>query len=71
MPLAGASQTLPQAPQFCASSARFTQAAPQSSKPTSHFSPHSPAVQVALRELDAVTRTLRVVGVYEGHEEQA
>ena len=30
--------------------------------------PLDPAVQVALRELDAVTRTLRVVGVYEGHE---
>jgi prephenate dehydratase len=31
--------------------------------------PLEPAVQVALRELDAVTRTLRVVGVYEGHAE--
>jgi hypothetical protein len=28
-------------------------------------------VRVALQELEAVTRTLRVVGVYEGHEEQA
>jgi hypothetical protein len=26
---------------------------------------------VALRELEAATRELRVVGVYEGHEEQA
>jgi prephenate dehydratase len=32
--------------------------------------PLEPAVQVALRELDAVTRTLRVVGVYEGHAEE-
>jgi prephenate dehydratase len=32
--------------------------------------PLEPAVQVALRELDAVTRTLRVVGVYEGHTEE-
>ena len=32
--------------------------------------PLEPAVQVALRELDAVTRTLRVVGVYEGHSEE-
>lgn len=30
--------------------------------------PLEPAVRTALRELDAVTRTLRVVGVYEGHE---
>jgi len=33
--------------------------------------PLEPAVRIALRELEAVTRTLRVVGVYEGHEEQA
>jgi len=33
--------------------------------------PLDPAVRLALRELEAVTRTLRVVGVYEGHEEQA
>jgi len=32
--------------------------------------PLEPAVQLALRELDAVTRTLRVVGVYEGHAEE-
>jgi prephenate dehydratase len=32
--------------------------------------PLEPAVQVALRELDAVTRTLRVVGVYEDHAEE-
>jgi prephenate dehydratase len=32
--------------------------------------PLEPAVQVALRELDVVTRTLRVVGVYEGHAEE-
>jgi prephenate dehydratase len=32
--------------------------------------PLEPAVQVALRELEAVTRTLRVVGVYEGHTEE-
>jgi prephenate dehydratase len=32
--------------------------------------PLEPAVQVALRELDSVTRTLRVVGVYEGHAEE-
>lgn len=32
--------------------------------------PLEPAVRVALRELDAVTRTLRVVGVYEGHAEE-
>jgi prephenate dehydratase len=29
--------------------------------------PLEPSVRVALRELEAVTRTLRVVGVYEGH----
>ena len=33
--------------------------------------PLDPPVRVALRELEAVTRELRVVGVYEGHEEQA
>jgi chorismate mutase/prephenate dehydratase len=33
--------------------------------------PLDPSVRIALRELEAVTRTLRVVGVYEGHEEQA
>jgi len=33
--------------------------------------PLEPAVRVALKELEAVTRTLRVVGVYEGHEEGA
>jgi prephenate dehydratase len=33
--------------------------------------PLEPALRIALRELDSVTRTLRVVGVYEGHEEQA
>jgi len=33
--------------------------------------PLDPLVRVALQELEAVTRTLRVVGVYEGHEEQA
>jgi prephenate dehydratase len=32
--------------------------------------PLEPAVRVALRELEAVTRTLRVVGVYEGHKEE-
>ena len=32
--------------------------------------PLDPAVRVALRELEAVTRTLRVVGVYEGHTEE-
>jgi prephenate dehydratase len=32
--------------------------------------PRDPAVRVALRELEAVTRTLRVVGVYEGHTEE-
>jgi prephenate dehydratase len=32
--------------------------------------PLEPAVRVALRELEAVTRTLRVVGVYEGHTEE-
>lgn len=31
--------------------------------------PLQPAVRLALRELRAVTRELRVVGVYEGHEE--
>jgi prephenate dehydratase len=31
--------------------------------------PLEPSVRIALRELDAVTRTLRVVGVYEGHKE--
>lgn len=31
--------------------------------------PLEPSVRTALRELDAVTRTLRVVGVYEGHKE--
>jgi prephenate dehydratase len=33
--------------------------------------PLEPAVRVALQELEAATRELRVVGVYEGHEEQA
>ena len=33
--------------------------------------PLEPAVRTALHELEAVTLTLRVVGVYEGHEEQA
>ena len=33
--------------------------------------PLDPSVRIAMRELEAVTRTLRVVGVYEGHEEQA
>lgn len=33
--------------------------------------PLDPSVRIALQELEAVTRTLRVVGVYEGHEEQA
>ena len=33
--------------------------------------PLDPLVRIALQELEAVTRTLRVVGVYEGHEEQA
>lgn len=33
--------------------------------------PLDPSVRAALQELEAVTRTLRVVGVYEGHEEQA
>jgi prephenate dehydratase len=33
--------------------------------------PLDPSVRVALRELEAATRELRVVGVYEGHEEQA
>lgn len=33
--------------------------------------PLEPSVRVALRELEAVTRELRVVGIYEGHEEQA
>jgi len=32
--------------------------------------PLDPAVRVALRELEAVTRTLRVVGIYEGHTEE-
>jgi chorismate mutase/prephenate dehydratase len=32
--------------------------------------PLDPTVRVALRELEAVTRTLRVVGVYEGHTEE-
>lgn len=32
--------------------------------------PLEPAVRVAMRELEAVTRTLRVVGVYEGHTEE-
>jgi prephenate dehydratase len=32
--------------------------------------PLEPAVRMALRELEAVTRTLRVVGVYEGHKEE-
>jgi len=32
--------------------------------------PLEPAVRMALRELEAVTRTLRVVGVYEGHTEE-
>ena len=32
--------------------------------------PLEPAVRIALRELEAVTRTLRVVGVYEGHTEE-
>lgn len=31
--------------------------------------PLDPSVRVALKELQAVTRALRVVGVYEGHEE--
>jgi prephenate dehydratase len=33
--------------------------------------PLDPSVRIAMRELEAATRTLRVVGVYEGHEEQA
>jgi chorismate mutase / prephenate dehydratase len=33
--------------------------------------PLDPSVRIAMQELEAVTRTLRVVGVYEGHEEQA
>jgi prephenate dehydratase len=33
--------------------------------------PLDASVRTALQELEAVTRTLRVVGVYEGHEEQA
>jgi chorismate mutase/prephenate dehydratase len=33
--------------------------------------PLDASVRMALQELEAVTRTLRVVGVYEGHEEQA
>jgi prephenate dehydratase len=32
--------------------------------------PLEPSVRAALRELEAVTRSLRVVGVYEGHEEE-
>ena len=32
--------------------------------------PLDPTVRTALRELKAVTRELRVVGVYEGHEEE-
>ena len=33
--------------------------------------PLEPSVRVALKELEAATRELRVVGVYEGHKEQA
>jgi prephenate dehydratase len=33
--------------------------------------PLEPSVRVALRELEAVTHSLRVVGVYEGHPEEA
>ena len=33
--------------------------------------PLEPAVRVALKELEAVTHSLRVVGVYEGHPEEA
>jgi prephenate dehydratase len=32
--------------------------------------PLDPSVRIAMRELEAVTRTLRVVGVYEGHAEE-
>jgi chorismate mutase/prephenate dehydratase len=35
-----------------------------------HGHPLEPAVRVALQELDAVTHSLRVVGVYEGHTEE-
>ena len=48
MPLAGASQTLAQALQFCESVARATQAAPHCSKPLPQAIPHLPALQVAL-----------------------
>jgi prephenate dehydratase len=33
--------------------------------------PLEPAVRIALKELEAVTHSLRVVGVYEGHPEEA
>ena len=46
--LAGASQVLPHAPQFCGSALTATQAAPHSSKPGSHSMPHFPAAQVAV-----------------------
>jgi prephenate dehydratase len=35
-----------------------------------HGHPLEPSVRIALRELDAVTHSLRVVGVYEGHTEE-
>jgi prephenate dehydratase len=35
-----------------------------------HGHPLEPAVRMALHELDAVTHSLRVVGVYEGHTEE-
>jgi hypothetical protein len=47
MPFDGASQAVSQAPQFCGSVARLTQAEPHSLKPSPQASPHLPSVQVA------------------------
>lgn len=48
MPLAGASQTVPHALQFCGSVARSTHAEPHRVKPVAQTRPHLPALQVAL-----------------------
>ena len=48
MPLAGASQAVPQALQFWASVSKLTQAEPHDVKPAAHAMPHLPASHTAL-----------------------
>jgi hypothetical protein len=48
MPLAGASQAMPHALQFCASVAKLTQAEPHKAKPSPQVRPHWPASHTAL-----------------------